>query len=235
MRTWTVLSNLQANIMIPAVDDKPALRKEQQWKAMIPNNQGRIIVGALGHRSIEHPDIIARAVDKVLDTLKDVFSCTRITVLSSLAEGADRLIAQRCLVLPDTNLIVSLPMPVKEYSQDFLTPASNQEFQALLDKADEVVILSTSRDRLVAYQTAGEYLVLSSTVLLAIWDGLPARGIGGTAETVKLARKRNLPLAWIYSPQPNDFETARNAGARKVGDITLERLPGLSDRHPEKE
>jgi len=221
--------------MIPTADDKPVLRKELHWTGMIPNCEGRIIIGALGHRSIEHPDIITRAVDQVLSTFKDVFGCTRITVLSSLAEGADRLIAQRCLVLPDSKLIVSLPMPVNEYSQDFLTPASNQEFLDLLDKADEVVVLSTSRDRLVAYQKAGEYLVRSSTVLLAIWDGLPARGAGGTADTVELARKRNLPLAWIYSPHPNDSDAARDSGAREIGDVTLERLPDLSDRHPGKE
>ena len=34
--------------------------------------------------------------------------------------------------------------------------------------------------------------------LLAVWDGKPARGYGGTADVVQAARKRDLPVIVIW-------------------------------------
>jgi hypothetical protein len=193
-----------------------------------------LTVGALGHRTIEQPDVIIRAVDQALDMIMSAFKATKITVVSSLAEGADRLIARRCMALPDSKLIAALPLPAEEYSQDFISPASVQEFQSLLNDADDVIVLSTGGDRLEAYRKAGAYLVDSCSVLVAIWDGLRARGPGGTADTVKLARNRNLPLAWIYSPPPGTT-TVRTPAPRNAGDLTLERLPDLPEHLSKKE
>ena len=65
-------------------------------------------------------------------------------------------------------------------------------------------------------------------VLIAIWDGQPARGPGGTAEVVALARDRNLPVAWIYSGQcVNEKVVTADA---KHGDVYFERFP---DQSPE--
>jgi hypothetical protein len=194
-----------------------------------------ITIGALGHRSIEHPDVIMRAVDQVIGIIASVFDNSRLAILSSLAEGADRLIAKRCLALPKSKLIAALPLPAEEYVQDFMSPTSILEFQQLLEVADDVIVLSTGNDRLKAYRRAGEYLVESSTVLVAIWDGLPARGTGGTAETVSLARNRKLPLAWIYSPQPGGSPNDRSTDPRSVGEISLERLPDLAGNQSSKE
>ncbi len=194
-----------------------------------------LTVGALGHRIIENPEVIIPAIDQVLEILINAFKATNITVVSSLAEGADRLIAQRCIALHDSKLIAALPLPEKEYSQDFTSPASVQEFQSLLNEADDVIVLSAGDDRLVAYQKAGAYLVDSCSVLVAIWDGLPARGPGGTADTVVLARNRNLPLAWIYSPQPGAASTQHTPAPQDAGELTLERIPGFPEHLSMKE
>jgi hypothetical protein len=34
-------------------------------------------------------------------------------------------------------------------------------------------------------------------VLIALWDGQPSRGKGGTAEIVAYARQRGIPVVWI--------------------------------------
>lgn len=48
-----------------------------------------------------------------------------------------------------------------------------------------------------AYEAAGRYVVDHCDMLLAVWDGRPARGRGGTAEIIAYARRRERPLAVI--------------------------------------
>ena len=51
--------------------------------------------------------------------------------------------------------------------------------------------------RTEAYEQAGRYIVEHSDVLLAVWDGLPARGRGGTAEIVAWARDSDSGLPCV--------------------------------------
>src|ERR1019366_7789979 len=62
-----------------------------------------------------------------------------IILLSSLAEGADRLAAQVALE-QEMGLIVPLPMAVEDYRIDFETNESHDEFTALLKKAEMVFV-----------------------------------------------------------------------------------------------
>ena len=48
-----------------------------------------------------------------------------------------------------------------------------------------------------AYLAAGHAVVDDADVVLALWDGRPARGRGGTAEVVEYARSLGRPLVWI--------------------------------------
>jgi hypothetical protein len=41
-----------------------------------------------------------------------------------------------------------------------------------------------------------------SDVLLAVWDGMPARGPGGTGAIVAAARTMGLPLLWVECVPP---------------------------------
>lgn len=43
----------------------------------------------------------------------------------------------------------------------------------------------------------GRWIVRWSDAIVAIWNGLPATGTGGTADTVLLALRRGLPILWI--------------------------------------
>ncbi len=56
--------------------------------------------------------------------------------------------------------------------------------------------------REAAYAGAGRAVLDRCDVLIALWDGLPARGLGGTAELVVEARARALPLLWISTDPP---------------------------------
>lgn len=47
------------------------------------------------------------------------------------------------------------------------------------------------------YATIGQMLVRQADLLIALWDGKPARGSGGTADVVSEARRSGVPVVWI--------------------------------------
>jgi hypothetical protein len=44
----------------------------------------------------------------------------------------------------------------------------------------------------------GRAVVDRSSVLIAVWDGQPSRGLGGTADVVTYARQRGVPITVIW-------------------------------------
>jgi hypothetical protein len=53
--------------------------------------------------------------------------------------------------------------------------------------------------RPAAYEIAGRYLIDHCQVLIALWNGEPPQGEGGTGAVVAWARSRQRPLAWIFA------------------------------------
>jgi hypothetical protein len=96
-------------------------------------------------------------------------------VLSSLAEGTDRLVVRRVLARPGASLVAVLPLPRLDYLADFESPQSRQEFLELLGEAETVIEMPAADSRKEAYEQAGRYVVEYSDVLVTVWDGLPAR------------------------------------------------------------
>ena len=123
-----------------------------------------------------------------------------------MAEGADRILAKRLLLIPDAALWVPLPLPEEEYLKDFKTSKSKKEFIHLLGKAERVIKMPVTDNREEGYLAAGKYILENSDVLLAIWDGKPAQGMAGTGEIVTLARERGsaFGLDSCRQPQPRD-------------------------------
>jgi len=184
-----------------------------------------VVIGVTGHRFLAGVDAIAAGVDEALRRIEAAFPGRSMAVISPLAEGADRLLVERALARGQTRLIVPLPLPIDDYAQDFHSPASRQAFHALFLQADEVIEMPPAASRNAAYEAVGRYVLARCDLLVAIWDGQEARGRGGTAEVVALARQRGLPLAWVSavnhrpdSPQPLDIEQ---------GVVRLERFPTL--------
>jgi hypothetical protein len=49
-----------------------------------------------------------------------------------------------------------------------------------------------------AHLDGGRAVVDNSSLLVAVWDGQPARGLGGTADVVAYARQRSIPVTVIW-------------------------------------
>jgi hypothetical protein len=161
-------------------------------------------VGVTGHRWLDPSDV--SLVDVVRDALTRIrTACTSsstdatrvgLTVVSSLAEGADRIVAQAALAM-GARLEVVLPLVEADFRADFADDRSAGEFTALLERASSVTVVPGNPERPEAYGAAGRMVMHRSDVLLAMWDGAPARGEGGTGALVDTAQAADKALCWI--------------------------------------
>ena len=174
--------NLDAVIATSATD--PIAAAEPTWAA-----PGRpLTVGVTGHRHLRERTDVEERVASVLATLAARGSAHGWHVVSALAEGADRVVAAAALEA-GAGLDVVLPLDVDEYASDFAAPGSRAEFESLIQRADSVSVTGAwpdgSRER--ADANAGEAMLQRCDVLVALWDGQPSRGVGGTEEVIATA------------------------------------------------
>lgn len=153
-----------------------------------------LVVGVSGHRdppADAEPQLRER-FGEVLDGLAHRYPQMPLLVLSGLAAGADIIAAEEAL---DRGVAVlgCLPMPQAEYEKDF-SPEELQRFRRVLPRCWAVIVVGTSANREQNYVDVATFIAYYCHVLVAFWDGLPARGPGGTAEVVEL-RKGVLPSA----------------------------------------
>lgn len=135
------------------------------------------------------------------DAEKEFFSDERpeIRIVSALAEGADRVVADAGLDAGFT-LHAILPFPLHVYESDFKTAHSKREFHDLLSQARARLILPGAKSAYDpapanrAYETAGLMMLRQCDLVVAVWDGEEARGRGGTETIVQHALASGRPI-----------------------------------------
>ena len=75
-----------------------------------------VAIGVTGHRTLINEEQLLSGVDQVLDRIQGALPNTKITIISPLAEGADRLVAWRAMTKKDADLIVPLPLDAVSYT-----------------------------------------------------------------------------------------------------------------------
>ncbi len=180
-------------------------------------------VGVTGHRFPAEVERLQAALERALDRVELAFPGRRLVAVSPLAEGADRLVAQEVLGRGGT-LEAVMPLPVADYTTDFETEQSKAEFARLLDQAAEVVVLPATATRNEAYEQAGLYILDSSDVLIAIYDGKPAQGRGGTAEIVERALQRNSPVLHVKAGNRRPGTTIPTSLGAEQGELVAHNL-----------
>jgi hypothetical protein len=168
-----------------------------------------IKIGVCGHRHLPHLEHLEMGIRVAVKRIQAAYANANYQVYSCLAEGADRLLARRLVETLAADLIVILPLPEREYLQDFQTKESIQEYWNLKLLARQVITPAHEQARPQAYRVTNDYLVANCDLLLAIWDGEPARGPGGTGEIVEMFRQAGLPLLWINDDQTLDAGSLR--------------------------
>jgi len=161
----------------------------------------RVAVGVTGHRLNQLPEAdrprLAKAIARVLDRLEAVAKvgarreAVRMSMVSGLAEGADRYAAHAALAR-DWGLIAALAFRPARFLKDFETPDSKEEFRALLARSR--VVTPEGRG---SYLAAGEIILDRADVLIALWNGAPPKGAGGTGDVAARALGMGRPVLWI--------------------------------------
>lgn len=187
----------------------------------------RIVIGVTGHRTLDADSEVSDAIHSVVERIQQMLPSMQnttiiLSVLSPLAEGADRLVARDVLKTPGSTLEIVLPLPKDDYVQDFETGESISEFEELLSKATNVKELQTGYRRPKVYEQVGHYIVDQCDVLIAIWDGKSAEGPGGTGDIVAYARETKCPMFWINTEDSGKitFEPGRGLSVNQFKDLS---------------
>jgi hypothetical protein len=121
----------------------------------------------------------------------------RLQFISPLADGSDQIAARVALEL-GFELHVILPFPNATYRRELADPQSRSGFDELIAKASCVLELpGEHEDPADAYVMTGRATISHCDLLLAVWDGLPPRGRGGTGEVVELAVVNGTPVVHV--------------------------------------
>lgn len=131
-------------------------------------------------------------------------TATQLNLHTALATGADQIAA---ISARSSGYFVRavLPFEASDYRMDFADGDELDMFEQALEAADEIVALPGQRsDVESAYLVVGESLVRAADILIAIWDGEPARGPGGTANVVDLALQNATPVIHLHIDHASD-------------------------------
>jgi len=148
-------------------------------------------VGISGHQSLPQA-----ALAPILSEVRRILAGAGpgLVGVTSLAAGADQFFAREVLAAGGRLHAV---LPSHRY-EDTLTGADRSSYQELLAQATSVETLPYPDPSEEAFYAAGRRIVDLCGQLVAVWDGKPARGLGGTADVVSYAQQvgRRTHVVW---------------------------------------
>ena len=202
-----------------------------------------LTIGVTGHRPsrLAGADLadLAQRIRAVLTAFAAAGAGREVRLVSSIAEGADSIAFDQAAAL-GWPVDVVLPFEPSRNAREYPDPGARAALDVRLARARAVLSLAAG-DGLgeapeVAYERAGRVMLAQSDVLLAVWDGAPARGRGGAAQIIEEAVSLGIPV--IHVPVGQDDVTPRLLWNRlddlHLGQPQLETVPmsGL-DRLPD--
>lgn len=166
----------------------------------------RYLIGFTGHRSGYDENLIRPALTQVFTDLKARAAALggKTDLYASVAEGCDTLCVEIARGL-DMAAHLLLPLPQDEFAKDFSSPEiwerSRRQIDLALQKPgrDSLRVVPGEMTRPDCYFDQGIRILEAVDVLVAVWDGEPARGPGGTAQVIAHAQKLGLPVVVIDS------------------------------------
>lgn len=117
-----------------------------------------------------------------------------VTLVSCLAVGADQRVAAIALEL---GCRLEAMVPSHGYETTFDADGLDS-YRRLLARAAGTVMLGFDHPCGEAYMAAGRRIVDECDELLAVWDGFPSDGLGGTGDVVAYARRRGVPVHVVW-------------------------------------
>lgn len=148
-------------------------------------------VAVSGHRGLppETTALVEAAVGEAL-----AVHAPDVVGLSCLADGADQIFARAVLRAGGRLEVV---IPAEQYRANLPAEAWDA-YDALMSRAARVHRLGFIESTSQAHMAASLFMLDHADELLAVWDGKPARGYGGTADVVAEARARGMPVRVVW-------------------------------------
>jgi hypothetical protein len=172
----------------------------------------RLRIGVIGHIKLTDSEELREAVRHAIEravkesgyrAAKPRATGLTLTVVSALAEGADRIVAEEVLNCPHSKLLSVLPVYEKDidvYRGDFKNDKSRAKFDHYYDRAwrhisppqGAIPHVHTQEARKEGYLWAALAVVRNCDVLIALWDEEEgSRGTGGTADVIGRLQNRD--------------------------------------------
>ncbi|GAB3478817.1 hypothetical protein [Nocardiopsis coralliicola] len=150
-------------------------------------------IGITGHSNLSADSVplVRKALAEVLAPYND----GDLVGLSCLARGADQIFAE---VVLEAGGQLEVVLPSVDYREAKVKPDNLDQFDGLLMRSTLVRYMphkSAGRD---AYEDANETILGSIDRLVAVWDGKPSGGKGGTGDAVEAARGRGVPVYVVW-------------------------------------
>jgi hypothetical protein len=200
---------------------------------------GTLRVGITGHMNLDPTRMseLEKGIDSAISLIEQHFPKRYLTILSPLAVGSDRLVAQIILKQNNARLIAVLPVEQTDYAKDFgetddhrkdyKGAEKRQEFHYwLTEQTIETITMPPSSTRDEAYQNVGYFIVNCSDVMIAIWDGQEAQGLGGTGQIVnRTTNDPNKPICHIWAGNYRPDLNQRTDVGLKHGKIRYQNFP----------
>ena len=150
-------------------------------------------IAITGHRGL--PSDTERLVDQAIrNQLAESVTDDHLIGVSILADGADQIFARAITDLGGTLEVI---IPAAQY-RDRLPKDAKPEYDSLIAQAQAVRELPYTESDSEAHMAASILMVDTADMLYAVWDGLPARSYGGTADVVAYARQHGIPVQAIW-------------------------------------
>jgi len=149
-------------------------------------------IGCTGHQALSAATRrhVAAAIAARIVAVED-----DLVGISSLAAGSDQVFSYAVLASGGRLHVV---IPCTGYAETFDCDDSRRAFYQLLGLAHQVTELPYTEASEEAFMAAGREVADHCDVLLAVWDGQPAGGLGGTADVVAHAETRKTPVEIVW-------------------------------------
>ena len=149
-------------------------------------------VGITGHRGL--PDASAELVKSAIREIVREYCAGDLVGISCIADGPDAWFAQAVI---DHGGSLEIVVPATRY-RELLPEWHHATYDAMVSQASKVHETGLTESDSHAHMTGSEILVRLSDEVLAVWDGLPARGYGGTADVMTFAENNGVPVRVVW-------------------------------------
>lgn len=140
---------------------------------------------------------VAQTFDRLLGQLQEDHA-EGVVALSGLGAGADTLFAQAAIA---RGIPLEVCIAAADVIENFALGAERATYLQLRSQSRRVIELPYAKRTNGAYMALGYWLVDSCDLLIAAWNGQPARGLGGTADVVKYAQAQGCRVIHVHTVQ----------------------------------